>query len=385
MTRSKVFKKAFSLIASSAMTFAMALPVFAEGEDTKQTEAWISKTYNTEVSKAETFSFTATQNTENEELIHTAADITIDSISFDGNNPAGTETKRSKITFPNYTEAGQYEYTVTESQTANPAVTGNDHEKLIMSKAEYTVDVYVVNDETGDDCSIANIIVNKSKDDAGNVTNKAKVDISDSDSNGFKFTNTYVQEAGTGDNPGNPDPSYNENGSFKISKTIKSKGETVDDDKEFDFTATFVFPAGTDANTLGGVKGDGTAITLDNGSYSFKLKRDGKMKFTGLPVGTTVSLTEAATPNYKGSFTITLDDTVVQGSPFAAQKYGDSLTTNNLGKLGKAKNTADVTNTYNYVPATGIIMNSLPYITMIGIGVVALGFYIASKHRKISD
>ena len=39
------------------------------------------------------------------------------------------KTKRDKITFPAFSQEGKYEYTVTESQTANPAVTNNEHEK----------------------------------------------------------------------------------------------------------------------------------------------------------------------------------------------------------------------------------------------------------------
>lgn len=101
----------------------------------------------------------------------------------------GTTTKRAEVGFPTYTEAGKYEYTVTENQTATPAVTNGEHEKMIMSKAEYKMDVYVENTSTG--CQIANIIVNKAKDDKGE-TETGKVNISNTDKNGFKFTNTYV-------------------------------------------------------------------------------------------------------------------------------------------------------------------------------------------------
>ena len=206
MNMRKVFKQMLATVAAGAMSMAMVMPVFAEDITTKQTEAWISKTYNTEVAKAEAFKFNVVQNTEGTGLITTAKNVTIPEISFTGNE-TGTTTKREKVNFPPYTEAGKYEYTVTENQTATPPITDGEHEKMIMSKAEYKMDVYVENTSTG--CQIANIIVNKAKDDKGETaTATGKVDISNTDGNGFKFTNTYVQEAGTGDIPSTPGGEY---------------------------------------------------------------------------------------------------------------------------------------------------------------------------------
>ena len=149
-------------------------------------------------------------------------------------------------------------------------------------------------------------------------------------------------------------------------------------------TATFAFPAGTDANTLGGVKADGTAITLTGAksdTYEFKMTHNKSVKFTGLPVGTKISVTEAATPNYKGSAKVTIngveDSTVVTTS-----KYNEKLTVSDK-KLGQNKNAVDVTNTYNNVPTTGIIMNTLPYVLMVALCGVALVAFVASKRRKV--
>lgn len=91
-----------------------------------------------------------------------------------------------------------------------------------MSRAEYLMDVYVSNTAAGG-YEISNIIVNKIKNDQGTAEESpVKVDIGDGENNGFKFENTYVQEAGTGTNPSNPtpDPNYTENGSLKISKML---------------------------------------------------------------------------------------------------------------------------------------------------------------------
>lgn len=367
-------KKMLAIVVAGAMTMglAMSTSVFATGGDTatKTTEAYISKTFNTEVGKNETFSFKATPVPGNTEKV-TIPDINITE------SETGTTTKRAKVSFPEWTDAGKYEYTVTETG-ATPAITDTKHQTMIMSKAEYTMDVYVSNSGSG--FEISNIIVNKKKDDKGTAAT-GKVDISNTDKNGFKFTNTYVQEAGTGIDPTNPDPTYAKDGSLNVTKAIEANGGTVDTSKMFDFTATFNFPTGTDANTLGGVKdADGNTIAINKaGTYTFKLKANKNMKFTGVSVGTKISVVESATPNYKGSA-----ESVFNGEPqtkVEASKYDEAITVKNT--LGQKQNKVDVTNTYNYVPTTGIIMNTLPYVLMIALCGAALMAFVAFKRRRL--
>lgn len=367
-------KKMLAIVVAGAMTMglAMSTSVFATGGDTatKTTEAYISKTFNTEVGKNETFSFKATPVPGNTEK------VTIPDINFT-ESETGTTTKRAKVSFPEWTDAGKYEYTVTETG-ATPAITDTKHQTMIMSKAEYTMDVYVSNSGSG--FEISNIIVNKKKDDKGTAAT-GKVDISNTDKNGFKFTNTYVQEAGTGIDPTDPDPTYANDGSLNVTKAIEANGGTVDTSKMFDFTATFNFPTGTDANTLGGVKdADGNTIAINEaGTYTFKLQANKNMKFTGVPVGTKISVVESTTPNYKGSA-----ESVFNGVPqtkVAASKYDEAITVKNT--LGQKQNKVDVTNTYNYVPTTGIIMNTLPYVLMIALCGAALMAFVAFKRRRL--
>lgn len=368
-------KKMLAIVVAGAMTMglAMSTSVFAtdEGTTTKVTKAYISKTFNTEVGKAEAFSFKAEQvggNTEN---------VTIPDIRF-SDTETGTTTKRAEVSFPtNWPDAGKYEYTVTETG-ASPEITDEAHQKMIMSQAEYTMDVYVINGDKG--LKISNIIVNKKKDDKGTAAT-GKVDISDTNNNGFKFTNTYVQEAGTGIDPANPYPTYDKDGSLNVTKTINANGGTVAADKDFDFTATFNFPKGTDATTLGGVKdANGHLIPInENGTYTFTLKANKNMKFTGVPVGTKINVTESATPNYKGSAVSVFNG---QSQPkVEASKYNMALTVKNT--LGQKQNKVDVTNTYDYVPTTGIIMNTLPYVLMIALCGAALMAFVAFKRRRL--
>ena len=379
MGMNKMFKKVLAVVAAGAMTMGMAMPTFA-AEGGKVTEAYVSKTYNTEVGKAEKFSFTATQVKAGAGIITTDANVTIPDISFTAEQ-TGTTKQRAKVNFSTFPEAGEYEYTVTETQTADPAVADGEHEKMIMSKAEYTMDVYVTENTEGN-LVIDNIIVKKMKDDKGHDAQGTKVtDIGDTDTNGFNFTNTYVQEAGTGTNPTTPDPDYTNYGSLNVSKTIDANGGTADTDKQFDFTATFKFPAGTDAATLGGVKGNGATITIgQDGTYSFKLKTTESMKFTGVPVGTEIAVTESGTANYKGSAAVVINGTTQD--TVTATKYGEAIEVSGKS-LGQKKNTVDVTNTYNYVPTTGIIMNTLPYVLMIALCGVALIAFVGFKRRRL--
>ena len=378
MSMNKMFKKVLAVVAAGAMTMGMAMPTFA-APGVKTTEAWITKTYNTEVGKAETFSFTAEQVKTGTGIITTDAVVTMPTISFTADE-TGTKSKRGQITFPTYPEAGKYEYTVTETQTADPIVANSEHEKMIMSQAEYTMDVYVTDGATGTE--ISNIVVNKVKDDAGQ-TATGKVDIGNTDTNRFNFTNTYVQEAGTGTDPTNPDPIYNQFGSLNVSKKIvNANGTATTPDDEFAFTATFAFPKGTDANTLGGIKANGGDVTLaEGGTYTFHLKANKNMKFTGVPVGTTITVKESAAKNYKGSAEITINGTKL--TSVAETSYNTELTAVRSQKLGQKQNIVDVTNTYNDVPVTGIIMNTLPYVLMIALCGVALIAFVGFKRRRL--
>lgn len=369
-------KKMLAIVAAGAMTMGLAMPtsVFAadEGTTTKVTEAYISKTFNTEVGKDEAFSFTATQ------VAGSTANVTIPNITF-ADTETGSKTKRVKVTFPEeWPDAGKYEYTVKETGAA-PAITDGEHQKMIMSQAEYTMDVYVSN--VGNKLEISNIIVNKTKDDEGNTAQDTtgKVDISNTDKNGFNFTNTYVQEAGTGTDPVNPGPDYTTYGSLDVSKIIKT--DAADTNKEFEFTADFTFPNGTDGTTLGAKATIGDSTTSITGtSHTFKLKHGQNVKFTGLPVGTKISVTESATPNYKGSAEVVINNETKKA--VAETKYNEALTVSDK-TLGQNKNTVDVTNTYNYVPATGIIMNTLPYVLMIALCGAALMAFVAFKRRRL--
>ena len=384
MSMKKLSKKMLAVVAAGAMTMGLAMPAFAAGageETTKVTKAYISKTYNTEVGKAMEFKFTATQNTTDADVVKSEVACTIPSISFIESETGTTKkVSSSEIKFAPFTEEGKYEYTVKEKES-NPVINDSANEKLIMSKAEYKMDIYVVENPVGT-FKVDQIVVNKTKNDKG-ADEGGKVDISgDKTNNTFNFVNTYVQEAGTGTDPTNPDPDYKKNGALKVSKTIDAQGETPSTTDSFSFTAKFIFPEGTDATTLGGVKGNGKDVSLTEGAYTFTLKHNDSLKFTGLPVGTKITVKETGAANYKASASVVLNGG--DAKIVAAGKYHEDLTAvdGDNDKLGQNKNTVDVTNTYNHVPTTGIIMNTLPYVLMIALCGAALFGFVAFKRRR---
>ena len=116
MSMKTLSKKMLAVVAAGAMTMGLAMPAFAEGageETTKKvTQAYISKTYNTEVGKAMTFNFTATQDTTSTGLVKSAVTCTIPSISFTDSEKGTTKKVSSEITFGSCAEAGKYEYLV---------------------------------------------------------------------------------------------------------------------------------------------------------------------------------------------------------------------------------------------------------------------------------
>lgn len=379
MNLKRTIKNILGVAVAGVMSCCLVMPVFADDE-VENTTAFIKLTYNTEVEKKETFSFNIVQDKSGN---YSDADLPVsaDNITFGGKRKS--ETKIEALKFGKLPEVGHYHYIVTENQTSNPAVTNSDRENLIMSQAEYSMDVYVSNNSitNPNDLMIDQIIVNMVHNNIGNPET-GKVDISSSDSNGFKFTNTYVQEAGIGTDPSNPDQTYNDNGSLKISKSIinANGGTTVGNNKTFSFVANFEFPTGTSENILGGIYTNNQHIYLNNSNaYSFQLTNNESIKFTGLPVGTTVTITEEASPNYKGSASY-----IVNGADplkISASKYEEDLTLKKL-QLGQKQNTVDVTNTYNNVPLTGIIMNVLPYALMLVIGGVSLVVYENNKRKN---
>lgn len=403
-------KKLLALVLALMLVQAM-IPTSLAANAADSVEAYLSKSYNAVKGHAFDFVFSATQDTQTEGYNHTPVMLTIgvdNKISF-SESDTGSTTKVAKLNFADFTQAGVYRYTVTETGV-DPAFSPTQHEALILSKAKYEVLVYVqqvdgsdldigVDDDWDDshdmeldslrasnnpaDYKIVSIIVTRlNSNDGTEIPGGEKVEdtTSNPDTNDFNFENTYVYEAGTGPDPDNPDPDYSTNGSLFIDKTVMKNGsEDSTDETAFSFTVTFTFPEGTDQDSLGGVQANDIPIGLDSGTtHTFILKHGQTLKLTHLPVGAQFIVVETGTPNYLASAKTTIDTSLPEEN---AEIYGDDLTLTEK-ELSVNTNTVEVTNTNLYVPPTGVIINALPFVLMFVIGSGALCLYIIFKRRK---
>ena len=144
MSMKKFTKKMLAIVAAGAMTMGLAMPVFAEGAGTTTKEAYITKVFNTEVAKDVNFTFKAEQQKNGagvDNLVETKADVTINDAKFTTNDGTVTISKRWAVTFPTYKEAGKYSYKVTETGNSLGLDDKGTEEKMLMSKAEYIMDV----------------------------------------------------------------------------------------------------------------------------------------------------------------------------------------------------------------------------------------------------
>ena len=288
-----------------------------------------------------TFSFTATAVTEG---APTASIENVFYSSTDGrgdlSNKIYTLDKDGGITFGDFPHAGVYEYTVKE--------TAGDVEGITYDTTNYTMKVYVANDENGQ------LKVKEITADAG-----------DGKEDSLSFTNTYRKD-----------------GRLEITKN--TVGELADKTKDFEFTITFS-KSGTendDAEFYTGKIGNEDVECAIGKDTTFYLHDGESLVFEDLPVGTRYLVTEAGVEDgYVPSVS------VIENSETTVDKTGTDaaeLSTNNDGSknlVGENENSVTFTNTYNDVPVTGILLKKLPFLMLIVLPGLALILPELAKFR----
>lgn len=365
-------KRLGALLLAGTMIMGMSTTAFASGETqntpqvgtgTEQAPASASITKDFEMAEGleiptVTFNFSVSADKSNSD----APKATIEPISYSNADNKGNLTDQGKyvisknmqITFGTFPHAGEYLYTVEETK--------GDAKGVTYSTDKYTLRVQVANG-ANDSLYVKSITAEKGTN-TGNVYNKVTK---------ILFTNTYRK-----------------NGSLTIEKN--TTGDLADKTMKFDFTITFEKSATEE--TLGDFTGTITrknggkpeTVSGQNGIFNFALADGDKIVFDKLPVGTKYEVKEKGVSNdgYTPSVTVWENN-------ISSQKNGnesEDLSSLNKGKknlVGEATNKVTFVNTYrDDVPVTGIIMNNLPFILLIGVAVLAFGTLAFLKKRRTS-
>ncbi len=362
-------KRLLSIMLALMLMLSMTATAFAteqtKAEDQKVDTIAVSKTYNDPVGYGAKFYFTATPKVDGTTSPAGVPTVTIPAIEFVADTTTTTRTKTSTLEFANVNNEGTYVYIVTENGTFDPttgiAPDPSTYDSMTMSRAEYEITVSVVKNEAGK-YVIDNIIAYQTKDALGNIIPKGeKADT-------LAFENTYAKQAGV-------------NGeSLTITKKVEKH---TNFDQEFTFTLQYTYPAGGNpfpVTYTGGVDvivNDGAS----GGTATFKLKHNQSVTFKGLPIGTTVTVTETGSPNFNPK-----GEVVMGGTPtdIPAAGLGNNFASGSH-VLPAGKNVVTVTNTGNYVPPTGVILNVLPYVLMVAIAGGMIVLFTVMKRRKAQD
>lgn len=347
-------KKISAVALAGAMMLSMGTTVFAEEStipnvDDGAGNATVTKNFEMAEGLSTpnyTFRFEATPKGD-------APQATIEAVSFNEGdqrvleNGKYTIAKDTAIKFGTFPHAGVYEYTIKE-------VTGSDN-GVTYSKDTYTIRVYVVNEGNG-------LKIEK-------ITAEGK----DGKKDKILFTNTYKKNA-----------------SLMIEKA--TTGKQADKTKQFSFTVKFHKSAteGQLADFEGKLTRKGGSIETvrtSKGSASFTLADGDRLVFENLPVGTTYVVTEAGVKDgYTPNVTVVENGvTTVTKQKGTDENDLSSLHENKNNLVGENDNKVSFENVYQDVAITGIIMNNLPFVLLIGVALVAFGALAVVKKRKTAE
>ena len=333
-------KKILSLALALVLVLSMSTVAFAaEGESTwdgnytataETTFNEIVKTYTSENNMVvnETLSFTSTAQTTNPDggtANLTVADLEVSSLT------PGTLA----VTIPSLSMAGTYEWTIKE--------TAGNTAGVAYSTAEVHVIVLVEYDNTNHALKIAN------------TTSYIKLE------NGEKaktFDNTF------------------KSGSFTVAKNVEGNMANENDEFEITVTLTSTKPIGTNV-TLAGTTVTPEQWTNNEDSYTYTSTLNyseigGAKTFSDIPDGVTVSVVENTAADKMNGYTF--DNT----NDNKENKFSMNVADADNNKAVVVKNTK------GEEIATGITLDSMPYILMLAVVFMGL-FVFFSKKRMMRE
>lgn len=280
-----------------------------------------------------------------------------------------------------FNQAGQYTYTIKEKE----AKSSDSNKIYTSSKAEYLVSIFVRKESNNNTYKVYDIQIKKTKEDTGNqVTNGAKTEYKpgtgdDGKDNNLVFENSFEQKAGK-DSPTGNTTSEDEKKGLVISKKVQGDNENTTT-HEFEFSLTVTKDLASKDNSKFSytiVQKNGTASpkvqNLDYGTAkTFKLKAGERVVLANVLFGSNVKIEETETQGYtptvsantNGTSSTNLSDLKTKGVVLGDNASGNSI---------------EFTNTKP--TAVGVLIDNLPFIIIIAVGLSGILFYVKRKKDK---
>ena len=392
-----------SIAAVTALSVFRGVPTFADDNDvatakaTGETSAKVS--INKVLNIAEgittpeaTFTFTFTPKTGTssngapyETIDSSNGQITDKNVSYSGTDVLTTgQTSIKKETGDifrevNYTHAGEYVYTVAEKQNVGWKViqkNGSPIDSMTYDNRNYEMHVIVKNKTTGG-TYISSVYF---KQVSPSVNGKVKPSESGTTYKYDLFTNIYRKNAGKITDPNEPNP--NKPNVSKVDPNAKSlvikkvvSGATADKSKDFTFKLTFTKASTETSQSITGKIGETSKTFVYGQETTITLRHDQSLVFDTIPAGTRYKLVETGSQGYTAS--------AAYKENGASKNQAGTVSTNFTQDsilIGEKPNDNTITNSLPDVTPTGLLIDNLPFILMIGLGLA--GFVVLSKKRR---
>lgn len=392
-----------SIAAVTALSVFRGVPTFADDNDvatakaTGETSAKVS--INKVLNIAEgittpeaTFTFTFTPKTGTssngapyETIDSSNGQITDKNVSYSGTDVLATgQTSIKKETGDifrevNYTHTGEYVYTVAEKQNVGWKViqkNGSPIDFMTYDNRNYEMHVIVKNKTTGG-TYISSVYF---KQVSPSVNGKVKPSESGTTYKYDLFTNIYRKNAGKITDPNEPNP--NKPNVSKVDPNAKSlvikkvvSGATADKSKDFTFKLTFTKASTETSQSITGKIGETSKTFVYGQETTITLRHDQSLVFDTIPAGTRYKLVETGSQGYTAS--------AAYKENGASKNQAGTVSTNFTQDsilIGEKPNDNTITNSLPDVTPTGLLIDNLPFILMIGLGLA--GFVVLSKKRR---
>ena len=392
-----------SIAAVTALSVFRGVPTFADDNDVATAKANGETSAKVSINKVlniaegittpeATFTFTFTPKTGTssngapyETIDSSNGQITDKNVSYSGTDVLATgQTNIKKDTGDifrevNYTHAGEYVYTVAEKQNVGWNViqkNGSPIDFMTYDNRNYEMHVIVKNKTTGG-TYISSVYF---KQVSPSVNGKVKPSESGTTYKYDLFTNIYRKNAGKITDPNEPNP--NKPNVSKVDPNAKSlvikkvvSGATADKSKDFTFKLTFTKASTETSQSITGKIGETSKTFVYGQETTITLRHDQSLVFDTIPAGTRYKLVETGSQGYTAS--------AAYKENGASKNQAGTVSTNFTQDsilVGEKPNDNTITNSLPDVTPTGLLIDNLPFILMIGLGLA--GFVVLSKKRR---